>query len=886
MASLKTVPELAVATGLPPSLVFNSVAGYQTDPLIKDHLADKSTLLQTDAFCSVILADKALKIEYKELRASHFVGVPLSDLFTMALNPHIPQDKRTEMSLVPGMPSYAIFSSIDGKRLTHRANQKDLLLRQPVPKLAVHFHPNTYLPVYRKSDQMHTSHINLNYLNFRSAPFNVLPLFDFQAFVHPILLFADQFNYYVAFNEDFATYYDMCVHQIDIPCLTDPICVPEMDDDTIVIDCSKVGRLISRLYTKGFSIYKDYKWERFCDIITVFHYVNGIVDALPEYFPAHTTQVDQETAARIQNLAASTSHMALIIEDGEDPLEMVSILQEAFGAQLRFKPDFYLSDSILGSEDLVSFLLPDMVYNPLTNEYLYLPELIGSEDGVVLEDSAPTNLILSQISRNPDSWRSNSLVNITRICPLFLAHITGISEGATLGPADTGSGSILDRIRRDCTDNSTQLMSEIREKLFGFSERRWNTLKTEVKQAWMMPNRSSALASLNLKAFSTAASVLTKDYVRVLNWCPGCHAQELIPSFLASQKNARSSWLALRTRSFAKYLLEVSPDVVAFQRSDFAEFLDAYLYENEVSKYVFIHTRVCPQWPFVTLDKSYVATFFSADLGKSVRNTQKCPFDGHYTTETSTIAFNSEKYELISYDNIYLSNVLSMSWLNEASPAIWKRFLSENTATICLLKHKKLESTYLVVLSVACTRDSDPVTTIQVLYSEYYFYRFIQKQVADGRVNLARDSVLYVMAGQICGGVEEPSYRMLTGGNRWTSTGNELVSLEASYNMVRQVLKRYDEQHQQSVEGADMLPTDRSYESLFAAIVHEKDLLDLICRNSNLVRTWIPVHYDDAQTSAGPEASVMWDSESYNFYLAAAEEDRVASAKLAVFGVL
>lgn len=227
-----------------------------------------------------------------------------------------------------------------------------------------------------------------------------------------------------------------------------------------------------------------------------------------------------------------------------------------------------------------------------------------------------------------------------------------------------------------------------------------------------------------------------------------------------------------------------------------------------------------------------------------------------------------------------------MSWLNEASPAIWKRFLSENTATICLVKHKKLESTYLVVLNVACTRDSDPVTTIQVLYSEYYFYRFIQKQVADGRVNLARDSVLYVMAGQICGGVEEPSYRMLTGGNRWTSTGNELVSLEASYNMVRQALKRYDEQHQQSVEGADMLPTDRSYESLFAAIVHEKDLLDLICRNSNLVRTWIPVYYDDAQTSAGPEASVMWDSESYNFYLAAAEEDRVASAKLAVFGVL
>lgn len=40
--------------------------------------------------------------------------------------------------------------------------------------------------------------------------------------------------------------------------------------------------------------------------------------------------------------------------------------------------------------------------------------------------------------------------------------------------------------------------------------------------------------------------------------------------------------------------------------------------------------------------------------------------------------------------------------------------------------------------------------------------------------------------------------------------------------MVRQALKRYDEQHQQSVEGADMLPTDRSYESLFAAIVHEK----------------------------------------------------------------
>lgn len=150
--------------------------------------------------------------------------------------------------------------------------------------------------------------------------------------------------------------------------------------------------------------------------------------------------------------------------------------------------------------------------------------------------------------------------------------------------------------------------------------------------------------------------------------------------------------------------------------------------------------------------------------GEVRQNTQKCPFDGHYTTETSTIAFNSEKYELISYDNIYLSNVLSMSWLNEASPAIWKRFLSENTATICLVKHKKLESTYLVVLNVACTRDSDPVTTIQVLYSEYYFYRFIQKQVADGRVNLARDSVLYVMAGQICGGVEEPSYRMLTGG--------------------------------------------------------------------------------------------------------------------------
>lgn len=199
MASLKTVPELAAAIGLPPSLVFSPVAGYQTDALIKDHFADKSTLLQTDAFCSVILAGQVLNIEYTELGSNHFVGVPLPDLFTLALNPHMPQDKRTEMSLVPGMPSYAIFSSIDGKRLTHRANQKDLLLRQPIPKLAVHFHPNTYLPVYLKSDQMHASHINLNYLNFRSAPFNVLPLFDLQAFVHPILLFADQFNYYVAF---------------------------------------------------------------------------------------------------------------------------------------------------------------------------------------------------------------------------------------------------------------------------------------------------------------------------------------------------------------------------------------------------------------------------------------------------------------------------------------------------------------------------------------------------------------------------------------------------------------------------------------------------------------------------------------------------------------
>lgn len=887
MASLKTVPELAAAIGLPPSLVFSPVAGYQTDALIKDHFADKSTLLQTDAFCSVILAGQVLNIEYTELGSNHFVGVPLPDLFTLALNPHMPQDKRTEMSLVPGMPSYAIFSSIDGKRLTHRANQKDLLLRQPIPKLAVHFHPNTYLPVYLKSDQMHASHINLNYLNFRSAPFNVLPLFDLQAFVHPILLFADQFNYYVAFSEDFATYYDMCVQQIDIPCLTDPICVPEMDDDTIVIDCSKVGRLISRLYAKGFSIYKDHKWARFCDIITFFHYVNGIVDALPEYFPAHTTQLDQASAVNIQNLAASTSHMALIIEDGEDPLEMVSILQETFGAQLRFKPDFYLSDSILGSEDLVSFLLPDMVYSPLTHEYLYLPELIGSEEGAVSEDDGPTGLALSKASKNLGPDHSHNPIPITRICSSSLAHITGVSEGATLSAStNITTGSILDRLRQRYAKDDVKLVSEIRERLFGFSETRWNVFKTEAKQAWMMPNRSTALASLNLRAFATAAPVLTKDYVRILNWSPGYHAQELVPSSLASQKNARSSWLALRMRSFAKYLLEVSPDVVTFQKSDFAEFLDAYLYENEVSKYVFIHTRVCPQWPFVTLDKSYVATFFSADLGKSVRNTQKCPFDGHYTTETSTIAFNSEKYELVSYDNIYLSNVLSVSWLNEASPAIWKRFLSENTATICLLKHTKIESTYLVILSIACAWDSDPVTTIQILYSEYYFYRFIQKQVADGRLNLARDSVLYVLAGQVCGGTEEPSYRMLTGGNRWTSVGSDLASLEVSYNIVRQVLKRYDEQHKVLTEGADVLHNDRSYESLFAAIVHEKDLLDLICRTSNLVRTWIPVPYSDTQVGVRPEASVLWDSESYNFYLAAAEEDQTASAKLAVFGVL
>lgn len=890
MASLKTVPELAAATGLPPSLVFSSVAGYQTDALIKDHAADKSILSQTDAFCSVILADKALNIEYTELTSNNFVGVPLSDLFTMALNPHMPQDKRSEMSLVPGMPSYAIFNSVDGKRLTHRANQKDLLLRQPIPKLAVHFRANTYLPVYSKADQMHASHINLNYLNFRSAPFNILPFFDIQTFVHPILLFADQFNYYVAFNEDFATYYDACVRHIDVPYLMDSICVPDMDDDTIVIDCSKVGRLISRLHSKGFSIYKDHKWARFCDIITFFHYINGIVDALPDYFPAHTSQIDQETAVRIQHLAASTSHMALIIEDGEDPLEMVSILQETFGAQLRYKPDFYLSDSILGSEDLVSFLLPDMVYNPITHEYMYLPELIGSEEGAVSRDECPTSLVLSMSSRGPDSWRSNNAINITRIFSSSLAQITGISAGATLTAlSSNASGSILDLLRQKHAGNDTKLVSEIKEKLFGFSEKKWSILRAEPKQAWMMPNRSNLLASLNIKAFSTAAPVLTKDYVRILNWCPGRHAQELMPSFLASQKNARSSWLAIRVRSFAKYLLEISPDVVAFQGSDFAEFLDAYLYENEVSKYVFIHTRVCPQWPFVMLDKSYVATFFSADLGKSVKNTQKCPFDGHYTTEVSTIAFNSEKYELISYDNIYLSNVLSMPWLNEASPSMWKHFLSENTATICLLKHIKLENTYLVVLSIACAQDSDPITTIQILYSEYYFYRFIQKQVADRKLNLARDNVLYIMTGQICGGTEEPSYRMMTGGNRWTSIDSNLPSLEASYNTVRQALKCHDEQQQQQhnqVEGADALHNDKNYESLFAAIMHEKELSDLICRTSSLVRTWIPIHYSDTQVNIKPEASIMWDSESYNVYLAAAEEDQNASAKLAVFGIL
>lgn len=892
MASLKTVPELATATGLPPSLVFNSVAGYQTDALIKDHTADKSTLLQTDAFCSVILADKALTIEYTELNSNNFVGIPLSDLFTMALNPHMPQDKRTEMSLVPGMPSYAIFSSVDGKRLTHRANQKDLLLRQPIPKLAVHFHSNTYLPVYQKSDQIHTSHINLNYLNFRSAPFNVLPLFDIQAFVHPILLFADQFNYYVAFTEDFATYYNMYIQHIDALCLTDSICVPDMDDDTIVIDCSKVGRLISRLYSKGFSVYKDHKWTRFCDIITFFHYINGIVDALPDHFPAHTTQVDQDTAVRIQNLAASTSHMALIIEDGEDPLEMVSILQESFGTQLRFKPDFYLSDSILGSEDLVSFLLPDMVYNPVTHEYVYLPELIGFEEGAVSREECPTSLVMSMTSKGPDSWYSNNSITITRISSSSLAEITGISAGVTFSVASKPiSGSILDCLRKKYAGNDIKLISEIREKLFGFSEKRWNIFRNEAKQAWMMPNRCSALASLNMRAFSMASPALTKDYVRILNWCPGRHAQELMPSFLATQKNARSSWLTIRIRSLAKYLLDISPDVISFQGADFADFLDAYLYENEISKYVFIHTRVCPQWPFVMVDKSYVATFFSADLGKSVKNTQKCPFDGHYTTEVSTIAFNSEKYKLISYDNIYLSNVLSMSWLNEASPSTWKNFLSDNTATVCLLKHINLENTYLVVLSVACAQDSDPVTTIQILYSEYYFYRFIQKQVADGRLNLARDNILYVLSGQICGGFEDPSYRMLTGGNRWISIDNSLTPLEASCNLLKQALKRYDEQHQrqkqvEKVEQSDVLHTNMSYESLFAAIAHEKELSDLICRSSNLVRTWIPICYNNTQINTRPKASMMWDSESYNFYLAAAEEDHVASAKLAVFGIL
>ncbi|TNJ27269.1 hypothetical protein GMRT_12374 [Giardia muris] len=869
MPSSLYLPELARQVSLAPSQLYKPALGYRR--LFLEGF-DPDVIEDVDSTFSTVHADRYLHATHTTLNCLEYVTLTHRDLIMTALNPQLPQNINDRLPMLANLPLHPLYEETDPHPLEPCAMERTTALQPvPYPPLRVYFLQDTYLPTYKVEGRQHICYTGFYWLNLSSTSYNVSPFINSSNFIHSIVLFFDKERYYTAIHRSLYTLYSALNALIDKPYLDDPLIPDGMTDDTIVIDCSRAGRLVEVLTDVDFAIFNDPDWSFFRTSFSALHHPNYGADAFPD-------------ALERQDLAAATSHFALVMEDGEDVIEVTQMFHEKMEGRVFFYPDIYLYDSLLEAESLATFLFPDLVYDLHENNYFYLPDLLTLIDSRPEKQGVPPLRVTESSHSLSGSLSGTQGVteNVIRV-----ARLLNPLRGKVLGmPLEKHFSELLGQ-----QVPKQYLGTVLRHVSFGISEATWDWLvQKPTHQAWDFPNRAKYLSRLRPEVFCKAARLITKTVVRIMNWRLEAQSDLYEVEALKTSPCPRALWLPIRLRSHAHYLLDSHADIVCISRAELSRELERFLEDNDEMTYRFVHTTVCPGWPFANLDRDYPQFKVGPDESTTTVTRIPCPFRGHHVVGSSAIVYNSNTYTLLSYENLYPSNVLSMPWFENVDPERWDAFVTTSSATICFFEEKQARRVKIFALALDFPDGlDDAIRAVYLLYCEQYARKFVLKQVSDRLLDPANDTVLYTTCGGFSTDLKAPSTSLFTKGQEWFDRFAEAFKDQPERPCVDVLLDLFQ----------DTPEYLSSYEWLIRNLPRSGEFVDIFTRDYRVARRWACVDPDCCDPMRleliGEEGIVptpttpiecVWDTDSFNIHLAGARADPSASSLVAFFGVI
>lgn len=868
MHSSLHLPELARRVNLAPSQLYKPALGYRKALL--DGF-DPEVIDDVDSTFSTVCADRYLHATNSTLTCLEYIALTHRDLFLAALNPQLPQNINNRLPMLASFPLHPLYEDMAPEPLDRQGSAKAVLLQtKPTPHLPIYFLQDTYLPTYMVQDQKHICYTGFHWLNLSSTPYNVSPFINSSNFIHPILLFFDKERYYTAIHRSLYTLYAAVNMLMNKRYLDDPLIPDGMTDDTIVIDCSRAGRLVEVLTDVEFAVFNDPDWSFFRTTFSTLHYPNYGADAYPD-------------ALEGQELAAATSHIALVMEDGEDVIEVTQMFHEKMEGRVTFHPDIYLYDSLLEAESLATFLFPDLVYDLHEDNYFYLPDLL-----TFIESKSEKQGVSLRVTESSHSM-SGSLSGTQGVTEnvLRLARLLNPLQGKALSALpDKHISELLGQ-----QAPKQYLGALLRYVSFGISEPTWDWLvRNPTYQAWGFSNRAKYLSKLRPDVFCKAARLITKTVVRVMSWRLETQSDLYEVESLKTKPCPRALWLPIRLRSHARYLLDSQVDIACISRAELSCELERFLEDNEEMTYRFVHTTVCPGWPFANLDRDYPQVKAGIDDSTATVTRIPCPFRGHHVVGSSAIVYNSKNYALLSYENIYPSNVLMMPWLNHVEPERWDAFVTTSSATICFFEDKQARRVKIFALSLDFPSDlDDAVRAVYLLYCEQYARRFVLKQVSDRLLDPANDTVLYTACGGFSTDPRALSTSLLIRGQEWSDRFSKAFQDHSDKPCTDLLISLFQ----------DTPEYTPSYEWLVQNLPRSGDFVDVFTRDYRVARRWAcvdPECCDPMRLELIGEEGIapiptipvecVWDTDSFNIHLADVRVDPSASSLVAYFGII